>query len=269
MRAMLLLSFLPVMLSANDAFAWRQTYSCIYEEPPAPTSAPYCGEHDIPVGFYWPAMPVHYSIHEASAARVGVPDDELLQAIHASFDAWNAPDCSAFEFAYAGLTDVEYAIDDVNVVLFHDEAWPFASAALAITSVTAKLDGTLINADMELNAEAHEFGIVTDGELVWDIQNTVTHEAGHMLGLDHDAVEDSTMQAEAALGETSKRTLHSDDLEGLCTIYPVAPIPPAADDDGCCSTVTSAADHSAATWVVALLLAVAALRRRKASTSAR
>jgi MYXO-CTERM domain-containing protein len=53
-----------------------------------------------------------------------------------------------------------------------------------------------------------------------DVQNTVTHEAGHTLGLAHSSDASATMAASAPAGETAKRTLHADDLAGICAIYP-------------------------------------------------
>ena len=55
----------------------------------------------------------------------------------------------------------------------------------------------------------------------WDIQNTLTHEAGHFLGLDHvpnDA--DAVMFPTSEFGEVKKRALSEDDIAGLCTLYP-------------------------------------------------
>ncbi|HZZ86095.1 MAG TPA: matrixin family metalloprotease [Anaeromyxobacteraceae bacterium] len=82
-----------------------------------------------------------------------------------------------------------------------------------------------------------------------DVQNTVTHELGHVLGLAHppDHPED-TMAATAAPGETSKRVLAADDVEGICSVYP-APKP-----SGGCAT---AGGQPA---LLALLLGALALR---------
>ncbi len=67
-----------------------------------------------------------------------------------------------------------------------------------------------------------------------DVQNTATHEAGHFLGLAHpcelnvdpmctahpEIDRSVTMYPSASPGETSKRTLEADDINGICAIYP-------------------------------------------------
>ncbi len=78
-----------------------------------------------------------------------------------------------------------------------------------------------------------------DGCYYMDLQNTVTHEAGHFIGLAHPCETDPgtatangvpvcsqhpemasvTMYPSAPLGETTKRTLAADDVNGVCAIY--------------------------------------------------
>ena len=84
-----------------------------------------------------------------------------------------------------------------------------------------------------------------------DLQNTVTHEAGHFIGLAHSAVAGATMNATTAPRETTKRDLAPDDVQGVCAIYP------ASGGGGCgCGGGDPAG-------VVSLLLAGLALRPRR------
>jgi uncharacterized protein (TIGR03382 family) len=53
-----------------------------------------------------------------------------------------------------------------------------------------------------------------------DLQNTVTHEVGHFLGLAHTPVAGATMNATTAPREIAKRDLALDDVAGICAIYP-------------------------------------------------
>jgi MYXO-CTERM domain-containing protein len=97
-----------------------------------------------------------------------------------------------------------------------------------------------------------------------DIGNTVTHEAGHMLGLDHVCVAEAadathacpdpsaTMAPTAGAGDTDKRTLTADDINGVCSIYP-------AKDTGGCGCGTASASGLA---LLGLFLAALRPRRR-------
>lgn len=107
-----------------------------------------------------------------------------------------------------------------------------------------------------------------------DVGNVVTHEAGHMLGLDHTCTYPApynscpaggaTMDPTEPVGETSKRVLSADDRNGVCTIYPlgaatatcVSAAPPDGSPGGCST-------GGGGTGAVGLIgLALLALRRR-------
>lgn len=53
-----------------------------------------------------------------------------------------------------------------------------------------------------------------------DVQNTMTHEAGHFLGLGHSQFSSATMFESSQIGDLAKRTLSPDDVQGICAIYP-------------------------------------------------
>jgi uncharacterized protein (TIGR03382 family) len=107
-----------------------------------------------------------------------------------------------------------------------------------------------------------------------DLQNTLTHEAGHFIGLAHDCGSDVgitctpafasvTMYPNAPPGETQKRTLSPDDVAGVCDIYPAyEPGPLVA---GTSLQPTRGGCGTGGTGILAALLALAAglrLRRR-------
>lgn len=131
--------------------------------------------------------------------------------------------------------------------------WEHPGGIIAVTTTTFNTTtGQLYDADIELNGVDYWFTTVdapqctdpsnppsctrqsdcasgyrcfagaclADGCVRTDIQNTVTHESGHVLGLDHTPVPDATMYASAPEGELSKRTLANDDIQGLCDMYP-------------------------------------------------
>jgi hypothetical protein len=100
-----------------------------------------------------------------------------------------------------------------------------------------------------------------------DVQNTVTHETGHSLGLDQSPDPNATMYASAPFGETSKRALGSDDIQGICAIYPrganpVSCVPETGSGGGCgCSQAQTG--PGAALGALLLLLQINRRSRRR------
>lgn len=161
--------------------------------------------------------------------------------------------------------------------------WDHDPGMLALTTTTFNsATGEIFHADIELNGSSFVFTTVDspacDKEApvprpancaAIDVQNTLTHEVGHLLGLDHSLDPEATMYRTAALGEIKKRDIAGDDVDGLCFIYPKglptstcispsAPIPKPAS--GC----QSAGAGSPSALSLAL---VALLRRRRAPSS--
>jgi hypothetical protein len=96
-----------------------------------------------------------------------------------------------------------------------------------------------------------------------DVQNTVTHEAGHLIGFAHSPDPESTMFATAMLNETTKRDLTADDIQGMCDVFPLGHEPHA--DGGCaCATARGAPIDPAAAMLLlgAVMVMVARGRAR-------
>jgi matrixin len=110
------------------------------------------------------------------------------------------------------------------------DCWDNAAGALAVTTTTYTVaDGALLDADIEVNgATAHPTivdappcsGMISQLCVANDVQNTLTHELGHALGLDHSPDPASTMYAQSAIGETSKRILDPGTKQFVCDVYP-------------------------------------------------
>jgi len=106
---------------------------------------------------------------------------------------------------------------------------------LTVTFFTAR-SGLILDADVAFNASLHldgerflfttvssppcEEGAAGVECVATDVENTLTHELGHAVGLDHVLIPGSTMEPTAPLGETLKRRLDSGTRGGFCQIYP-------------------------------------------------
>lgn len=163
------------------------------------------------------------------------------------------------------------------------EDWPYAEGTLAVTLVTLNArTNEMLDADIAFNAEDHDFKVMSEGALrndanhFDDVQNTVTHELGHVLGLMHSKTsEDLVMYPSAPPGELTKRQLKQDDLDGLLSLYGTAPAGVAAAPStevepavGCSSTSGTASPVFAVLVLAALALARARRPARAAAVAA-
>ena len=122
------------------------------------------------------------------------------------------------------------ATDNQNSIVVLED-WPYSEDALAVTLVTLNArTNELLDADVAFNVQAHHFRVLPeverDDHRYDDVQNTITHELGHVLGLMHNADSlDLVMYPSAPPGEIAKRVLKSDDRDGLLSLYGVEPAP--------------------------------------------
>ena len=111
------------------------------------------------------------------------------------------------------------------------DCWEHADGALAITTTTYDSNtGRISDSDIELNTPKFIFTTVDAPPCISpffdtncvasDVQNTVTHEVGHVLGLGHSPDPASTMSESAQPGELRKRTLDADSKQFICDVYP-------------------------------------------------
>jgi MYXO-CTERM domain-containing protein len=214
-----------------------------------------------------------------------VPDDSELDEIEASFEAWGGVSCSSFLIQFAGMTNLEitgHLKEDpsINMIIFREKKWPYSTRPVAFTAVTYNVNtGEIFDADIEMNGEDYAFTTRPEEES-WkiDIQNTITHELGHVLGVDHTNVVEATMFDHAGPGDINKRTLEEDDIEAVCAIYPLVPdmmctkvdplflfydFPEEREDEGCAAGPVGATGGAGLGLLGLALLAMVGLRRRR------
>lgn len=238
---------------------------------------------------YWESGCVFVTLDSAGTKQVA--GDTEFAVIDQSIATWNngVASCSYMQLINAGKKELEVGRDNTNVIKFRDVSWcrpatkddPMRchpDSAAGITTATyvddssSDRDGAIVDADIELNGV--NFAIAVNGvtlgteSCLSELQNTLTHELGHLLGLEHTCLAPgdpprvdnnggtvpacgaatATQQAATMFnfqecGENKKETLEPDDIAGVCGIYPTANDPgtcePVGDDGGCCNAGTA------------------------------
>ena len=192
----------------------------------------------------WPVRSIELHRHGGSA---DVTDGDIDRSIAFAAQQWTAVGCSDFTLSLGDETDNAVAGFDwaagsgsppnQNIVVFRNDnpddpvdRWLHTLSALAITTVTfVSTSGEILDADVEVNDAEFAFTACDPGldcqRVDSDLENTLTHELGHVVGLDHPPATDpdaysATMFASAPAGEIAKRDLSDDDIRGICLIYP-------------------------------------------------
>jgi hypothetical protein len=268
----------------------------------------------------WASGCVFVTYHEDGTAHLA--GDREFHLIDSVFQRWerDAADCSYLRFIIEGRERREVGFDGVNLVMFRHDRWCrppagnepeicYSPSAAGLTTLffindpNSPHDGEIIDADIELNGV--DFAISSGGEslgqagCIADLANTLAHEVGHLLGLDHTCwdgssprpsdhegnpapdcsnrnlstdILDATMYAFQECGETKKASLTADDVAGKCAIYQQSRNPGRCEPvsvGGCCSLAAAGPHAEAARGgaALALLAALVLLRLRRPRTN--
>jgi hypothetical protein len=278
---------------------------------------------DAGVPFVWPRTCLGIIVYPAALADM-MPADQVIASATGAADAWSAGQVAgtALDIQVAATDgDLPAAVyDGQNSLMFRRNTWcdrtdasgtcSHEPAALALTTVFArKSTGEILDADIEVNAEFFAWADLDLGTPLSavsnDLQNALTHEVGHFIGLDHpcllpsgapladrpldnlgnpapdcaaasDAILESTMFPSSMPGDLSRRTLAPDDELAAREIYPASagapavcapPEPRRADPGGCALGGAAAPAAGIPAWLAAALVLSAALRRTRRQRS--
>ncbi|MBA2379652.1 MAG: matrixin family metalloprotease, partial [Blastocatellia bacterium] len=177
---------------------------------------------------------------------------DTRQAIERSLATWEAAANIRFEVTFSdeqnvspsgpvgdGISLITIAQSAENVLLFGKQA----ESHPATTRIFYSGSGQISEADIVLNP-FQQFS--TDGTFgTFDLESTLTHEIGHLLGLDHSAIFGSTMYPNHgkngvyAMTQFNARTLSISDLSGIRSLYPENVL-----DLECCGSVVGRLTNS-------------------------
>lgn len=249
--------------------------------------------------------------------------ERYLDAAVQAAAVWSFPQLACTNLRLAIFADpaasAPVGFDRRNVIVFRQDSWcresPQASSgapsdvdcypasALAVTTVTKNSrTGEILDTDIELNAVNYAWADLqaspelADGQAA-DFQNALTHELGHVIGLDHDcytasdgqprlpdntgapeldcygnpdlpaSIAQATMYPSVSLSDTQRRVLSADDRQGACDIYPYVGdyCPGVLGGSGCAVEPRPVEERARGLWAAIILagaLAACVLLRR-------
>ncbi len=114
------------------------------------------------------------------------------------------------------------ALDKTNLISFADTAANRDAVGnnWAVTLLWSQTQGDqvrIVETDVVMNPRS-KFGTGGAPE-VGDVQGILTHELGHVLGLEHSPILSATMFPSGSAGQTSARSLDLDDIAGVRALY--------------------------------------------------
>jgi hypothetical protein len=216
-----------------------------------------------------------------------------------------------------GTKALEAVSDGRPAVVFRSDVWgrngmAYDSSSIGVTTVwfadrpNDYADGRITDADIELNAVNYTFtshpdtAVARSGTMVADLENTLTHELGHVLGLAHTCwdhkhppdqpdvqptdntgalvpdcksaslpsnITSATMFPYAPDRSVAMRVVGNDDLQGVCDNYQMTASPPACyafiEVNGCAMDRVAHRPQTLVAWLLlCAALAVYQGRRR-------
>lgn len=178
---------------------------------------------------HWPAdrLPLSFKVNDRPLSLLPnlAANSALAPAIEGAMQAWSA--VTGFGIRDGGsVPTLNPGLDGVDLITFadtpqnRDVTHNLNAATLSFWVVPT---GEVVEADVVVAAQT---AWATDGRPgVFDVQEILTHELGHTIGLDHSPIAAATMFPFSGPGVTLRRTLETDDVAGARALYATSPSP--------------------------------------------
>jgi Matrixin len=198
----------------------------------------------------WPNARTTWSLNSSFGTNVddtsGTNPVSVETAIASAFATWQGAKLNGQSVTTMSVTQGPNSTktdpdqtDCMNLVtLAPSSSFEFATGTIAVTTVTSvfgpvpstyncgstplqtAMPSQIIDADIAFNPQ-YQFSTSTptlSGH--YDLQSIATHEAGHLLGLEHDGIAHAVMYPFGDSGIGTTRTLSADDVAAIAYLYP-------------------------------------------------
>jgi hypothetical protein len=298
--AMASLALASLFYAARDAAAFCQATSCDPAVALCKLNAEGCMTTGVPLS--WVSNCLTVSVQGDGSPKQHIDFAAAQASVTRAFGAWTSALCQGgvapsitvnVDSAPITCDASEYNPErgNANIVVFREDAWPYPGGQDALGLTRIRFDpetGEIWDSDIELNSVDAPLSVGEPSANFVDLDSLLTHEAGHLLGLAHNTRDKTaTMFPGYQPGSIDLRSLESDDISGICALYPPTrqarattceprhgfsalcgadqPAPAlehSAAEPGGCSTVASPARPRLG-WIIASVAALGALALRR------
>jgi hypothetical protein len=204
-------------------------YAKPVDKPTPPTKD--AGSYTVFGSWNIQSLPVHYRINPSTTT---LDEAFVIDTIQLAANEWDDGAYSTWGgvskdlFAYDGTSQKTYAdlawtaddMDGENTIIFGN--YPTANVIGVTTIIGNRYTGQILEFDMVLDTDYAWGNADTETTPVMDLQNIVTHELGHGVGLGDlykRTASQETMYGYGSYDQVIKRSLYFGDIAGIKSLY--------------------------------------------------
>jgi hypothetical protein len=170
----------------------------------------------------WSNPAINWRLNASGSDNIA--DDSHIAAIEHGFQAWEDISGSDISFTRGADTNDVAPGASSHIVAFDENNtsgyFPTGSGIVAITPISFDTgSGNILDADILFNGGQYNFS--TDGSAgTFDVQDVLSHEIGHFIGLDHSPQMSGTLWPYVSSRQWLHRSLTTDDRSGAIAVAP-------------------------------------------------